>query len=156
MTQKTCAACDYPLDANAIKVNIGGKTVEVCCEECAVALREAHASASGSSKLPSLLLASLLVLSAPLTAYAATAVIQIADTDSGPLTLTGAKRLVSKILVDNGEGQLRPGSAKFDRDGNVAVEVVNSQGITIRHVVVDTKTRGVAYAGTGTPLAKKS
>ena len=45
MTEKTCAACDYPLDENAIKVTIGGKTVEVCCEECARKLNEAHASA---------------------------------------------------------------------------------------------------------------
>ncbi|HEX7915050.1 MAG: hypothetical protein JSS42_13785 [Proteobacteria bacterium] len=45
MTTKTCAACDYPLDANAIQVKIGGKTVEVCCEECAQKLKEAHASA---------------------------------------------------------------------------------------------------------------
>ena len=35
MVEKTCAACDWKLDANAIKVKIGGKTVEVCCEECA-------------------------------------------------------------------------------------------------------------------------
>jgi hypothetical protein len=41
MSEKTCAACDYVLDANAIKVTIGGRTVEVCCEECAQKLREA-------------------------------------------------------------------------------------------------------------------
>ena len=46
MTTKTCAACDYELDANAIKVKIGGNIVEVCCEECAQSLREAHAAAS--------------------------------------------------------------------------------------------------------------
>jgi hypothetical protein len=46
MSQKTCAACDYKLDANAIEVKIGGKTVEVCCDECAQKLKEAHASAS--------------------------------------------------------------------------------------------------------------
>ena len=45
MSEKTCAACDYPLDDNAIQVRVGGQTVEVCCEECAVKLREAHASA---------------------------------------------------------------------------------------------------------------
>ncbi len=45
MTEKTCAACDYPLDENSIKVTIGGKTVEVCCEECARKLNEAHTSA---------------------------------------------------------------------------------------------------------------
>jgi RNase P subunit RPR2 len=42
MTKKTCAACDYPLEPNStIKVKIGDKTVEVCCEECATKLREA-------------------------------------------------------------------------------------------------------------------
>jgi ribosome-binding protein aMBF1 (putative translation factor) len=46
MSDKTCAACDYELDGNAIQVTIGGKTVEVCCEECAEKLREAHASAA--------------------------------------------------------------------------------------------------------------
>lgn len=45
MSQKTCAACDYPLDASAIKVEVGGKTVEVCCEECAQKLKEAQGSA---------------------------------------------------------------------------------------------------------------
>ena len=46
MSEKTCAACDYKLDDNAIKVTIGGKTVEVCCEECAVTLKEAKSSAA--------------------------------------------------------------------------------------------------------------
>ena len=50
MTAKTCAACDGELDANAIKVTIGGKAVEVCCDECAVRLKEAHASARASRK----------------------------------------------------------------------------------------------------------
>ena len=45
MAEKTCAACDYPLDANAIKVTIGGRVVEVCCEECAQKLREADVAA---------------------------------------------------------------------------------------------------------------
>jgi len=39
--EATCAVCDYPLDGNAIEVTIGGRTVEVCCEECAQKLREA-------------------------------------------------------------------------------------------------------------------
>jgi hypothetical protein len=45
MAEKTCAACDYKLDENAIKVKIGGKTVEVCCDECAQKLKEAQGSA---------------------------------------------------------------------------------------------------------------
>jgi RNase P subunit RPR2 len=48
MSEKTCAACDYPLDENAIEVRVGGQTVEVCCEDCATKLREAHASATAS------------------------------------------------------------------------------------------------------------
>jgi hypothetical protein len=50
MTAKTCAACDYELDANAIKVTIGGNTVEVCCEECAQKLKEAYAAAKPAKR----------------------------------------------------------------------------------------------------------
>jgi hypothetical protein len=50
MAEKTCAACDYKLDDNAITVKIGGKTVEVCCEECAQKLQEAHVSAAALKK----------------------------------------------------------------------------------------------------------
>ena len=50
MTEKTCAACDCELDASAIKVQIGGKTVEVCCDDCARKLREAHVSALAPRK----------------------------------------------------------------------------------------------------------
>jgi hypothetical protein len=42
---KTCAACDYPLVGKSINAKIGGKAVEVCCEECAQKLNEAAASA---------------------------------------------------------------------------------------------------------------
>ncbi|WP_199228546.1 hypothetical protein [Caulobacter sp. D4A] len=44
MKENTCAACDCELDSTRIAVKIGGKTVEVCCEECAEALREAEAA----------------------------------------------------------------------------------------------------------------
>jgi len=47
MAETTCAACDCELDADSIAVTIGGRTVDVCCEECALALNEAHASATG-------------------------------------------------------------------------------------------------------------
>lgn len=46
MPEHTCAACDDPLDENAIQVTIGGRTVEVCCEECAQALRAACAGST--------------------------------------------------------------------------------------------------------------
>jgi hypothetical protein len=50
MTAKTCAACDCKLDTNLIQVKIGGKTVEVCCHECAQRLKEAHGSVAASRK----------------------------------------------------------------------------------------------------------
>lgn len=46
MVEPTCAACDYPLDGDAIHVVVGGRTVEVCCEACAARLREAHTDAA--------------------------------------------------------------------------------------------------------------
>jgi hypothetical protein len=46
-TKRTCAACDCDLDDNPIKVKIAGKTVEMCCEDCAKRLKEANASANG-------------------------------------------------------------------------------------------------------------
>lgn len=44
MIAKTCAACDCKLDGNPIKVKVGGKTVEVCCDDCAQRLKEARSS----------------------------------------------------------------------------------------------------------------
>ena len=49
MKDKTCAVCDCELDATRIAVRIGGKTVEVCCEECATVLREAEAAARAAA-----------------------------------------------------------------------------------------------------------
>jgi Archaeal TRASH domain len=45
MTARTCAACDCALEGDPINVKVGGKTVEVCCDECAQQLKEAGASA---------------------------------------------------------------------------------------------------------------
>jgi ribosome-binding protein aMBF1 (putative translation factor) len=42
MKDNTCAVCDCELDETRIAVKIGGRTVEVCCEECAQLLREAE------------------------------------------------------------------------------------------------------------------
>ena len=49
MPAKTCAACDYELDANAITVTLGGNVVEVCCEDCARGLGEAYAAKAGGA-----------------------------------------------------------------------------------------------------------
>jgi len=45
MAERTCAACDCKLGANPIKVRIGRKAVEVCCDDCAHKLKEARVSA---------------------------------------------------------------------------------------------------------------
>jgi hypothetical protein len=50
MDERTCAACDCKLDANPIKVKIGGKTVEVCGDDCAVRLKEADVSATAARR----------------------------------------------------------------------------------------------------------
>jgi hypothetical protein len=50
MSEKTCAACDCELEGDVISVKIGGKTVEVCCEECAHSLKEAHVSTEANKK----------------------------------------------------------------------------------------------------------
>lgn len=47
MNEKTCAACDCSLDQNAFQITIGGRTVDVCCDDCAVRLKESH-RASGA------------------------------------------------------------------------------------------------------------
>jgi pimeloyl-ACP methyl ester carboxylesterase len=41
---RTCAACDCPIDDSDIRVAVGGKPVEVCSSECAQALKEACAA----------------------------------------------------------------------------------------------------------------
>ena len=45
MNDTTCAACDCELGAERISVRVGGRTVEVCCEDCARLLGEAQAAA---------------------------------------------------------------------------------------------------------------
>lgn len=50
MVERTCAACDCKLEGETIKVKVGGKTVEVCCEECAQTLKEADASKIAKKK----------------------------------------------------------------------------------------------------------
>jgi hypothetical protein len=50
MVEKTCAACHCKLDVNPLKIKIGDKTVEVCCDECGQRLNEARVSATAVRK----------------------------------------------------------------------------------------------------------
>jgi RNase P subunit RPR2 len=49
MKKTTCAACDCELGPETISVKLGGRIVEVCCEECAAALKEADAAATAAT-----------------------------------------------------------------------------------------------------------
>jgi hypothetical protein len=51
MTRKTCAACDCELDDKLLEVRIRGRTVEVCCEDCATKLKEAEGFAEPAASL---------------------------------------------------------------------------------------------------------
>jgi hypothetical protein len=52
MPERTCAACDCTLDASAVQITIGGQTVEVCCDACAVKFKEAHRPAIAPAIAP--------------------------------------------------------------------------------------------------------
>jgi hypothetical protein len=95
-------------------------------------------------------------LSPAVDARAGAPAILAEDGLGAPLTLTGAKQAVSRYLDESGQHQLRVGNAAFNRDGNIAVDIVSLQGIPVRHVVVDAKSGAVADARTGATLTKKS
>jgi hypothetical protein len=51
MTKRTCAACDCALDGDPIKITIRGRTVEVCCVDCAIKLKEAERFATSTTSV---------------------------------------------------------------------------------------------------------
>ena len=91
-----------------------------------------------------LLGATLLVAAAANAAERPATVIE--STIAGPLTLTGAKQIVSQSFQDSGQHQFRAGRAEFDGNGNVLVEIVSLQGVAYGHVLVDGQTHRLAAA----------
>jgi predicted phage tail protein len=69
-------------------------------------------------------------------AYAAPATNEMAAELGQTLTLGSAKQMVADKLKTAGQTTMRPGTAEFDADGNVKVEIVNLQGLPVSHVVV--------------------
>jgi hypothetical protein len=69
-------------------------------------------------------------------AHAAPATTEMASDLGQTLTLSSAKKMVSDKLAAAGQRSMRPGTAEFDSDGNVHVDIVNQVGLTVSHVVV--------------------
>ncbi len=69
-------------------------------------------------------------------AYAAPATSEVTTQLGQSLTLGSAKQMVADKLKAAGQTTMRPGSAEFDADGNVKVEIVNIQGLPVSHVLV--------------------
>jgi len=108
------------------------------------------------SRIPTIVAAAFAVaISAASYAHAAPAVTEIAGAPGQTLTLTSAKQMVSAQLAANGQRSLRPGSAEFDGDGNVRVEIVSVQGLAVAHVLVHADNGMITDARTGTKLGAK-
>jgi hypothetical protein len=69
-------------------------------------------------------------------AYAAPATNEMAADLGQTLTLGSAKQMVADKLKTAGQTSMRPGTAEFDANGDVRVEIVNLQGLAVSHVVV--------------------
>jgi len=69
-------------------------------------------------------------------AYAAPATNDVAADLGQTLTLTSAKQMVADKLKASHQSQVRPGAAEFDADGNVRVDIVDTNGLTVSHVLV--------------------
>jgi hypothetical protein len=69
-------------------------------------------------------------------AYADPATNSVAADLGQTLTLTSAKQMVADKLRAAHQSQVRPGAAQFDADGNVLVDIVNTNGLTVSHVLV--------------------
>ena len=70
-----------------------------------------------------------------------------------PITLNGARQAVRHWLDESGQRLLRPGTSEFDRNGNVAVEVVSIQGTPVYHLLVDGRTGQLSDQRSGKILA---
>jgi hypothetical protein len=96
-----------------------------------------------------LLLSSFLVspaVATPSHSLAAQAPQVIAADQAGALTLSDAKALVARSLLESGQRMVRVGHAEFDGNGNVVVELVTQEGLPFRHVLVDGKTHELVAA----------
>ena len=83
-------------------------------------------------------------------AHAAPATTEIAADLGQPLTLDSAKKMVGEKLTATGQNMVRPGRAKFDKDGNVIVEIVTLQGeLPVGHMIVHANDGMITDANAG-------
>jgi pimeloyl-ACP methyl ester carboxylesterase len=94
MGDKTCAACDCPLDDSVIRVAVGGRPVEVCSSACADALNEACAARLPQRRALGSQQASLTVRSIETSSGR----ISYAEAGSGPVALFVHGMLLNKHL----------------------------------------------------------
>ena len=50
MNTKKCPVCDWEIKEGGIKVQVGGKDITVCCDECAKKAKENPAKYTGKAK----------------------------------------------------------------------------------------------------------
>jgi hypothetical protein len=81
-------------------------------------------------------------------AYAAPAPTAVAADLGQTLTLTSAKQMVADQLKASHKSQVRPGAAEFDADGNVRVDIVDTNGLTVSHVLVHANSGQITDAAT--------
>jgi hypothetical protein len=103
------------------------------------------------ARFPTLVaLALALVITTVVSTHAAPTVIEIAGNLGEPLTLNGAKMIVSQKLAADGQRTVCPGRAEFDGNGNVLVEIVSAaEGIPLRHVLVHANDGRITDANVG-------
>jgi ribosome-binding protein aMBF1 (putative translation factor) len=47
---KKCPVCDWDINDGGIKVQVGGKEITVCCDDCAKKVEESPATYAGATK----------------------------------------------------------------------------------------------------------
>ena len=139
---RTCAACDCPLDDGVIRVVVGGRSVDVCSSECAEALNEACAARLPQGWAMSSQQAALTVRSIE----TASGRISYAEAGSGPVALfvhgvllnkhlwrhqlaglSDIRRCIAVDLLAHGETEIEPNQdVSVTANANMLKEVIEA------------------------------
>ncbi len=138
MAGKTCAACDYELDSNLTRVEIGGKTVEVCCEDCAQLLKRGPCVRIGREPGKELPMSSTLATVSKRKVATPSGSISYRESGSGPVALfvhgvllngdlwrhqleefSDVRRCIAVDLLGHGDTEIEP-----DQDVSVTANAI--------------------------------